>query len=266
MISFQNIFLLSFIQGATEFLPVSSSAHLILLPNLTNNPDQGRVFDVAVHFGSLLAVVVYLWKDLFNMLIGVLSLGNKSKKEFKLFYIVLIATLPLVIFGYYIQKNNLLILRSLELIAWCTLIFGILLFMVDRFFLKVRKIDDLTLMSGLFIGLFQILAFLPGTSRSGITITASRFLGFERSSAAKISLLLSIPAILGATTLEVYDLYKLNSYDLNFKIIIASMVSFIFSIASISFMMQWISHSTFTPFVIYRTILGVVLLLAIYFW
>ncbi len=266
MISFQNIFLLSFIQGATEFLPVSSSAHLILLPNLTNNPDQGRVFDVAVHFGSLLAVVVYLWKDLFNMLIGVLSLGNKSKKEFKLFNIALIATLPLVIFGYYIQKNNLLMLRSIELIAWCTLIFGILLFMVDRYFLKVKKIDDLTLTSGLFIGLFQILAFFPGTSRSGITITAGRFLGFERSSAAKFSLLLSIPAILGATTLEVYELYKLNSYDLNFKILIASMISFIFSIISISFMMRWISHSTFTPFVIYRTILGVVLLLAIYFW
>ena len=266
MISFQNIILLSFIQGATEFLPVSSSAHIILSSNLTNNPDQGRVFDVAVHFGSLLAVMIYMWKDLFNMLVGVLSLGSKSKKEFKLFYITLIATLPLIIFGYYIQKNNFIMLRSIELIAWCTLIFGILLFIVDRFFLKVKKIDDLTLMSGLFIGLLQILAFLPGTSRSGITITAGRFLGFERSSAAKFSLLLSIPAILGATTLEVYDLYKLNSYDLNFNILTASMVSFILSIIAISFMMRWISHSTFTPFVIYRTILGIVLLLAIYFW
>ena len=126
---------------------------MILSANLTNNPDQGRVFDVAVHFGSLLAVMVYMWKDLFNMLIGALSLGNKSKKEFKLFYIVLTASLPLVIFGYYIQKNNFIMLRSIELIAWCTLIFGILLFIVDKYFLKVKKIDDLTLMSGLFIGL-----------------------------------------------------------------------------------------------------------------
>lgn len=266
MISFQNLTILSLIQGITEFLPISSSAHLIIFPNLLNNPDQGRVFDVAVHFGSLIAVILYFWRDIFNMSLGVLSFGTSSKKDFKLFYITLIASIPLIFAGYYIQISNFSILRSLELIAWCTLIFGIILYLVDNTFLRIKKIEDLNIINGLIIGTFQILAFFPGTSRSGITITAGRMLGFDRRSATKFSLFLSIPAILGATTLELYDLIKEDNYALNINIVSASILSFAFSLLSIHFMMKWISSYSFTPFVIYRICLGVVLLLAIYFW
>ncbi len=261
-----QLILLSFIQGITEFLPISSSAHLIIFPNLLNNPDQGRVFDVAVHFGSLIAVLLYFWKDIFNMCLGVFSLGSKSKKDFRLFYITLIASLPLMFAGYFIQNSNFSMLRSLELIAWCTIIFGIILYIVDKTFLRIKKIEDLNIINGLVIGTFQILAFLPGTSRSGITITAARLLGFDRRSAAKFSLLLSIPAILGATTLELYDLFKEDNYELSINILNASLLSFSFSLLSIHFMMKWIIRYTFTPFVVYRVFLGTVLLLAINFW
>ena len=263
---FQNLILLSALQGITEFLPVSSSAHLIIFPNITNNADQGRVFDVAVHTGSLLAVILYLWRDILRMSIGIISLGSKSKRDFKIFYITVMATLPLIFFGYYIQNSNFLFLRSLEVIAWSTLIFGILLYFADKVFLRVKKIDDLNIMSGTIIGFFQVLAFLPGTSRSGICITAARFLGFDRESAAKFSLLLSIPAILGAAVLEGYDLVKLNDYELNLNLLTATILSFAFSLASISFMMSWIKKYSFTPFIVYRLLLGVLLLLAIYFW
>ena len=263
---FQNLILLSALQGITEFLPISSSAHLIIFPNITNNTDQGRIFDVAVHAGSLLAVILYLWKDILRMSISVISLGSKSKRDFKIFYITIIATLPLIISGYYIQNNNFLFLRSLEVIAWSTLIFGLLLYFADKVFLRVKKIEDLNIISGTIIGIFQVLAFLPGTSRSGICITAARFLGFDRETAAKFSLLLSIPAILGASVLEAYDLVKLNDHKLNLYLITATILSFVFSLASITFMMAWIKKYSFTPFIVYRLLLGTILLLAIYFW
>ena len=263
---FQNLILLSALQGITEFLPVSSSAHLIIFPNITNNIDQGRIFDVAVHTGSLFAVILYLWRDILRMSVGFFSLGSKSKRDFKIFYITIIATLPLMICGYYVQNSNFLFLRSLEVIAWSTLIFGILLYFADKVFLRVKKIDDLNIMSGTIIGFFQVLAFLPGTSRSGICITAARFLGFDRESAAKFSLLLSIPAILGAAALEGYDLVKINDYELNLNLLTATILSFAFSLVSITFMMAWIKKYSFTPFILYRLLIGILLLLAIYFW
>ena len=266
MLSFQNLILLSSIQGLTEFLPISSSAHLIILPSISSNPDQGRVFDVAVHFGSLIAVLLYFWRDIFNMGLGFLHLGSKSKNDLNLFFIVIVASLPLIGVGYFIQKYNFIFLRSIEVIAWCTLIFGVILFLVDKTFLRVKRLDDINIKSGIIIGLFQTVAFLPGTSRSGITITAGRMLGFERSSAAKFSLLLSIPAILGATSLELYEIVKQENYELSINIFTASLFSFIFSMLSIFFMMKWISNYSFTPFVIYRVLLGSILLLAIYFW
>lgn len=263
---FQNLMLLSALQGITEFLPVSSSAHLIIFPNITNNTDQGRIFDVAVHSGSLLAVILYLWSDIFRMCRGIISLGSKSKKDSKIFYIAAIATFPLLVCGYYVQNNNFLFLRSLEVIAWSTLVFGLLLYFADKVFLRVKKIDDLNIMSGVVIGFFQVLAFLPGTSRSGICITAARFLGFDRESAAKFSLILSIPAILGASVLEAYDLVKLNDYELNLNLLTATILSFAFSLTSITFMMAWIKKYSFTPFIVYRLLLAILLLLAIYFW
>jgi len=263
---FYHLIILAIIQGITEFLPISSSGHLILLPNVSSLNDQGRVFDVAVHFGSLIAVLIYLWRDLLKIIIGLLTFGAKYKKSAKLAFLVIIASLPLLLVGYLIQSNNLLWLRSVEVIGWTTLIFGLILYISDNFFLRIKRIEDLSFSSIVFIGIAQVFAFLPGTSRSGITITAARFLGFERQAAAKFSFLLSIPAISGATFLEGLNLFKIGSFNLTLEIIIAALLSFFISLLSIFVMMKWISHSTFTPFVIYRIGLGLVILLAVYFW
>ena len=264
--SFEHIILIAFIQGITEFLPISSSGHLVLIPNLTTLPDQGRVFDVAVHFGSFCAVVIYLWRDLTNILIGFFTFGARSANGFKLGLYAIIASLPLFFVGYFIQSMDISWLRSVEIIGWTTLIFGILLFFSDNFFLRVKNFDNFTFISVLLIGLAQVLAFLPGTSRAGIVITAGRILGFERKAAAKFSLLLSIPAILGASTLEIIDLIQSDNSGLSLNIFFASLFSFIISISSIFLMMKWLSFASFTPFVIYRVFLGTVILLAIYFW
>ena len=264
--SFEHIILVAFIQGITEFLPISSSGHLVLIPNLTELPDQGRVFDVAVHFGSLCAVIIYLWHDLTKIILGFITFGSKSEKGLKLGIYAIIASLPLFFAGYFIQLMDIEWLRSLEIIAWTTLIFGILLFLTDNFFLRVKNLENLNFPSVIFIGLVQVIAFLPGTSRAGIVITACRILGFERKDAARFSLLLSVPAILGASTLELIELINSNNSELSWHVLYASILSFILSICSIFLMMKWLSFASFTPFVIYRIFLGAILLLAIYFW
>ena len=264
--SLSHLILLSIIQGITEFLPISSSGHLILVPNLINLPDQGRVLDVSVHFGSFCAVILYLWREIFKMIIGITTIGNRSKKDLWLAIYIVLGSMPMIFVGYFIQNAELNWLRSIEIVAWSTLVFGIFLFVSDKFFLRVKRIEDLRLFSVLIIGLFQIFAFLPGTSRSGITITAARLLGFERKEAAKFSLFLSIPAILGASFLEAVDLYYLNDTILSWNVFFVALLSFFISLSSIYIMMSWLTHSTFTPFVVYRLILGVILLMAIYLW
>ena len=259
-----HIFALAIVQGLTEFLPVSSSGHLVLLSKLLDWPDQGQTIDVAIHIGSLLAVVIYFLKDLLSMskdLGKSFLLPSNKYPQSKLFWLIVVATIPVVIAGYFISKINAVWLRSTEVIGWSILIFGIVLYAADKIGMTIRKCKHLDVTDAFVIGVSQCLALIPGTSRSGITMTAARFLGMERCEAAKFSMLLSIPTIIGAGVLLGYEIYLSGNIVFTHSIISAIIYSFTASIISIYVMMWWLKNSSFTPFVIYRIILGIVLIL-----
>lgn len=253
------------IQGVTEFLPISSQAHLIMVPRLTGWCDQGLLIDIAVHVGTLGAVVVYLWPECFGMARGVLNLARgRRSNEARLFLFIVLATLPVLAAGYIVKNTFGVELRSLLLIAWATIGFGIVLWAADRWGLKVRRIEHMTWGGALFIGCAQCIALIPGTSRSGITMTAARMLGFERTEAARFSMLMSIPVIVAAGTLAGIDLYKEGSAQLTHAVFLTGGIAFIAAFLTILAMMGWLKRASFTPFVIYRLILGIALLAAIY--
>ena len=262
-----NIILLSLLQGFTEFLPVSSSGHLILFSKFTSFPDQGLALDVAMHVGSIIAVMIYFSEEIWEIIKGTFKnwfLPNFKDAGNKLFWLVFVATVPALIAGYLLKEHGTEYFRSTKLIGWTILGFGILLFLADRIGMTIRKVDHLSVLDAVLIGLAQCLALIPGTSRSGITITMARFLGMERREAAKFSMLLSIPTIAAAGLLVGIELY-LNG---NMKELITAfdgvLYSFIFSIIAIYVMMWWLKKSTFLPFVIYRIALGSALLLDAY--
>ena len=262
--------ILAVVQGITEFLPISSSAHLILVPKLTGWPDQGLVIDVAVHVGTLLAVVLYFMKDIFSM-IGVFfrsfrqnSRPHPFEPEYLLVLNLIIATIPIIIAGYLANKYLGDALRSLEVIGWTTLGFAFLLFLADKLNMTIRGINHITFRGAFIIGLFQILALIPGTSRAGITMTAARFQGVQRQDAARFSLLLSIPVISAAGVLKGFDLYLSGNIVLLQDVFIVSGISFGFAIITIAFLMIWLKRANFTPFVIYRIVLGICLLFITY--
>lgn len=262
-----NIILLSLLQGFTEFLPVSSSGHLILFSKFTGFPDQGLALDVAMHVGSIIAVMIYFSEEIWEIIKGMFKnwfLPNFKDAGNKLFWLVFVATVPALIVGYLLKEHGTEYFRSTKLIGWTILGFGILLFLADRIGMTIRKVDHLSVLDAVLIGLAQCLALIPGTSRSGITITMARFLGMERREAAKFSMLLSIPTIAAAGLLVGIELY-LNG---NMKELITAfdgvLYSFIFSIIAIYIMMWWLKKSTFLPFVIYRIALGSALLLDTY--
>jgi len=265
-LSIEQLLLVAIVQGITEFLPISSSGHLILAPVLTGEPDQGPVIDVAVHVGTLFAVLLYLWRDVARMTVGCLrALGGRRDPGAVLALQVIVGTLPLVAAGYaystYLGSDYL---RSAEVVAWATIGFGLVLWIADRVGMTVRRIEHLTFAAALFVGLSQILALIPGTSRSGITMTAARFLGFERADAARFSMLLGIPAILAAGTLAGLDLYKSGDVQLGVDAAIAAGLSFIAALIAIVLMMGWLKRASFLPFVLYRLALGAGLLLWIH--
>lgn len=259
-----QLMLLSAIQGLTEFLPVSSSGHLILLSKLTEFPDQGLAMDIAIHVGSLFAVIVYLFDDLIRIIRDSFKskfIPNDRHLGCNLFWYIIVATIPVVIAGYLVTKYiDMDILRSVRIIGWTILGFGILLLIADKITLTVRKIDHFGIMDALVIGLFQVLALVPGTSRSGITMTAARFLGFERKDTAKFSMLTAIPTIIASAVLIGFEIYQHEDMLLNNDLMIACFYSFITCILSIYGMMWWLARSNFTPFVIYRVIVGGLLL------
>ena len=249
-----EIFILSLIQGVTEFLPISSSSHLIIFSNYTNFEDQSLSIDVSLHIGSFLAVLTYFHKDIINFI-----------KNKKIFFKILIASLPVMMFGFFLIKTNLIEkLRTIEVIGWMTLLFGILLYISDKYELK-KKIDtDFNYKSAIFIGLFQMFSLIPGVSRSGVSITAARFLNFDRVDAVKISFLLSIPT-LGAVS--IYGLKNLiTSDDLGLSVLnlISIFFSYIFSLITINYFLKYIKNFNLNIFVFYRIILGVILLLGAY--
>ena len=210
--------LLSALQGLTEFLPVSSSGHLILFSKFTTFPDQGLALDVAVHVGSILAVMIYFSETIWEMIKGVIKtwfIPNFKNPGSKLAWLIVIGTIPAVLAGLYLVKNGTEELRSAKLIGWTMLSFGILLYIADTVGMTIRKISHLTILDALLIGLAQCLALIPGTSRSGITITMGRFLGLERRDAAKFAMLLSIPTIAGAGFLGRLGVVSARQYRRN---------------------------------------------------
>ena len=254
MLSSIEILILSVIQGASEFLPVSSAAHLVIVSKYYNFINQSILIDICLHLGSLLAIIFYFRKDLSNFI---------KNKDFLIK--IIIGTIPIIPAGYIIYQTGLIEqLRSLEVIGWMSLIFGIVLYFSDKSKDTKKITTEFTNKSAIIIGLFQILALIPGVSRSGITITSGRMLGFNRFDSAKISFFLSIPTLTAASILGIYHIYKEGSAELNFLAVIAVIFSFIFSYITIAIFLNFIKKFNLTAFVIYRIILSFFILGAAY--
>lgn len=268
-----HLFILAVVQGITEFLPISSSGHLVLVweafDRLGQPVDRDAAhrltLDIAVHVGTLLAVCAYFWRDVGGMGLGAVRLvTGRVTPNGRLFIYVVLATLPLLAAGFALKRTVALDLRGFEIVAWTTFGFGLLLYLADRMGMMIRRVEHMGAGSALAIGLAQVLALIPGTSRAGITMTAARFLGFERQEAARFSMLLAIPAILGAGTLAGLDLYESGSLALQRGALIAGALAFVAALVAIAALMQWLKRSSFTPFVIYRILLGLLLLALVY--
>ena len=246
-------FILALIQGISEFIPVSSTAHLIIVSKLSEFEIRFLEIDISLHFGSLLAIVFYFRSDLVNIF------KNKN-----LFLLIIFGSLPLIIFGYVVFETGIInLFRDIKIIAWTTLLFGILLLYADKFKFNKNFKKDLNLKNILFIGLFQVLALIPGTSRSGITITAARLLNFNRFDSAKISFLLSIPALLGASFLGLKDL-TIQNFELSKIAIFSICFSFVFSYLTIKYFLMFIKKFSLKVFVYYRIFLSGLLFIFIY--
>tara|TARA_B100001248_G_scaffold142185_1_gene106751 strand:+ start:1413 stop:2171 length:759 start_codon:yes stop_codon:yes gene_type:complete len=244
-----EIFILSFIQGITEFIPVSSSSHLILISNLLNFENQSLSIDVSLHIGSLLAVVVYFYKDIISFI------ENKI-----LFFKIFISSLPVMIFGFFLVETGIIDrIRNIKIIAWTTLIFGYLLYFSDKFKLDKNLETNFSYKSAIFIGFFQILSLVPGVSRSGIAITAARLLNFKRVDAAKISFLLSIPILSAVSFFGLKNLIiSENTYFAKVNLI-SIFLSFLFSFITIKYFLRYIVKFNLNIFVYYRIFLALVL-------
>ena len=251
---FIEILILSAIQGISEFLPISSSAHLIIVSSLYDLKASSLLIDIGLHLGSLLAIIFFFRKDLFNL-----------KQNQKLLKLIIIGSIPLITFGYILYSTELIsYLRNIKVIAWTTLSFGIILYFADQSKINQNISSNLNIKSILLIGIFQILALIPGVSRAGITITAARFLKFNRVDSGKISFLLSIPALAGASFLGLKDLQN-ESLEINILTIIAVILSFLFSYVTVKYFLDYLNKFSLNIFVIYRLIIAFVLFSIIYF-
>lgn len=255
--------LVAAIQGLTEFLPVSSSGHLALIPIVTDQPYQGRAIDVAAHVGTLGAVLVYFWRDLLAMLTALRPGGDGGQR--RLMTMLILATIPVFIIGFIVNEIDPAWLTSIHTLAAANLIFAAALRHADRLGSVERAMGDMRLKAAVLIGLAQCLALIPGASRSGVTMTAARYLGFDRVAAARFSLLLSIPTIAGAGLLKGLDIVKDGDTALGMDAAIVAALSFGFALAAIGWMLRWLTRADFRIFVWYRLALGAALMLAIGF-
>tara|TARA_Y100000590_G_scaffold462342_1_gene626195 strand:+ start:688 stop:1455 length:768 start_codon:yes stop_codon:yes gene_type:complete len=254
MLSSVEILILSLIQGASEFLPISSIAHLVLVSKYYAFTNQNLLIDICLHLGSLLAIITYFRNDLFSFI-----------KNRNFLIKILIGTIPIVPIGYIFYQTGIIDdLRNLKVIGWMSLVFGILLYISDKTNVKKKIETEFTNSAAIFIGLFQVLALIPGVSRSGITITSGRFLGFSRFDSAKISFFLSIPTLFAASILGIYNIYKVGSSELNFLAIIAVIFSFIFSYLTIALFLNFIKKFSLKIFVVYRIIISIIILSMVY--
>ena len=261
--TFLQELIIAIVQGITEFLPISSSGHLILIPKLTDFPDQGPLIDVAVHVGSLLAIILYFWKDVLGLARGgFASVGlGKDDEQRRLFWFVLIGTIPAVAVGLFIKMGGYLEgFRSTDLVATNLIIFGILLGLADRFGKQTKAYEDMTLRDAILVGCAQALALIPGTSRSGSTMTAARALGYTRVESARFSFLLAIPAVAGAGLLAALDLADATA-QMQQDALVTGVLTFFAALATMMFLMNFLKKASMLVFVIYRVILGSALLL-----
>ncbi|MFL2890176.1 MAG: undecaprenyl-diphosphate phosphatase [Pelagibacteraceae bacterium] len=248
------VFILSLIQGITEFIPISSSSHLILVSKYLNFNNQNLSLDVSLHIGSFLAVVLFFKKDIFSFI-----------KNKVLFIKILFSSLPVMVVGYFLIKFNLIEqLRNIKIIGWTTIIFGIVLYVSDRFKNNKNINENFNFKSVIFIGFFQILSLIPGVSRSGITITAARFLNFKRTESAKISFLLSIPTLAAVSLFGLNNIINEKNLEFSFLNIFAIFLSFIFSLITIKYFLKYLKNFNLNVFVFYRLILGVTILSIVY--
>ena len=248
-----EIIILSLIQGISEFLPISSSAHLIVVSTLYEFKSSSLLIDVSLHLGSLLAIIFFFKNEL-------LDIRNNQK----LLLLMIFGSVPLIIVGYILYKTELIyFLRDIEIIAWTTLIFGIILYFADKCRFDKKISSNLNSKTILYIGLFQTLALIPGVSRAGITMTASRFFRFNRFDSSKISFLLAIPALAGASVLGLKDVLG-KSFELNYLVSIAITLSFLSSYFTVKFFLQYINRFSLNIFVIYRIVVAIILFVIIY--
>ena len=262
-----HLILVAAIQGLTEFLPVSSSGHLILLPHLTGLEDQGQAIDVAVHVGTLVAVILYFWADVKLALTGLprALMGKIDTEGAKLALLLIISCIPVVAFGLILKLTGLdQAMRSITVIGWTMLIFGIVLYWADQAGEAVRKTEDWDLRDAMVMGVWQAIALIPGTSRSGITITGARFMGYTRADAARLAMLMSIPTIIASGLLLVGE----SAYHADMGLLrdgaIAAGFACIAALLALVLMMRLLRSVSFTPYVIYRVILGLTLLVIAY--
>ena len=249
-----EIVTLSLIQGVSEFLPISSSAHLVVVSTLYEFKSSYLLIDVSLHLGSLLAILFFFRKELIDL-----------QNNLKLLSLMIFGSIPLIVIGYILYKTELIyLLRDIEVIAWTTLIFGVVLYLADKCRFDKKISSNLNLKIILYIGLFQILALIPGVSRAGITITAARIFRFNRFDSSKISFLLAIPALTGASILSLKDVIS-QSFELNYLVFIAIILSFLSSYFTVKFFLEYINNFSLNIFVIYRIIVAIILFKIIYF-
>ena len=249
-----EIIVLSLVQGITEFIPVSSSSHLIIMSDYLEFNEADLTIDVSLHIGSFIAVVTYFRKDLIDYI-----------KNKKLFFKIIVSSIPIMIVGYLLVKLEIIYqLRNLEIIGWTTIVFGIFLFISDRFEIGKSIEKDFSLKSAIIIGLFQVLSLVPGVSRSGITISSSRLLNFSRYDSAKISFLLSIPTLAAVSFFGLKEIIDVGKLDFSFFNILSIFLSFIFSYITIKYFFKYIKKFSLNLFVIYRLVLGGIILIIAY--
>jgi undecaprenyl-diphosphatase len=261
----EQIIVIAVVQGLTEFLPISSSGHLILVPYLMHWPDQGQFVDVMVHLGTLLAILIYFWRDVWRIFLGGLELfKGKVTDEGRLAIYIVLATIPAVAFGLFLKKFGFADLeRNVAVVAWNTILYGLLMLVADTVGPQERTMGNMTLKSALIIGAAQALALIPGTSRSGVTMTAARFLGFTRPDSARFSFLMGIPAIAGAGVLTVGEALAAGD-TITMDAIYCAGLTFLAGLAAIAFLMALLRRISFLPFVLYRMVLGGFLLVMLY--
>ncbi len=270
----QYLLFLAIVQGITEFLPISSSAHLILgrdlmiaigAPPAQGTPEDQLAFDIALHVGSLFAVLLYFRRDAADLILGLLDIATgRGGSRARLLLLVVAGTLPILIVGFLARNLVTDLLRAAEVIAWMTIVFALALWAADRAKATKSATKDVTLRDALFIGVLQCMAIIPGVSRSGITMTAGRLFGLDRPLSARFALLLALPTVSAAGLLATYELYEQGNPHVTTDALIGGGLAFVSAWLAIAVLMSWLRRASYTPFVIYRVVLGLLLLALVY--